>query len=52
MFLFCDGSVRAIPETIEHTVDRMWSPTITDVPWSAFERLIGRNDGQALNSAF
>jgi prepilin-type N-terminal cleavage/methylation domain-containing protein/prepilin-type processing-associated H-X9-DG protein len=50
MFLFCDGSVRSIPETIEHTVDRMWSATITDVPWSAFERLIGRNDGQPLVS--
>jgi prepilin-type N-terminal cleavage/methylation domain-containing protein/prepilin-type processing-associated H-X9-DG protein len=52
MFLFCDGSVRAIPETIEHTVDRQWSPTIRNASWSAFERLIGRDDGQVLVGDF
>jgi hypothetical protein len=47
MFLFCDGAVKPISETIEHTLQRTWSSTVTSVPWSAFERLIGRNDGQA-----
>jgi prepilin-type N-terminal cleavage/methylation domain-containing protein/prepilin-type processing-associated H-X9-DG protein len=52
MFLFCDGSVRAIPETIPHTVDRQWSATIRNVLWSPFEQLIGRDDGQALSGDF
>ena len=46
MFLFCDGAVRPIADTIGHTVDRSWSSTVTSVPWSTFELLIGRNDGQ------
>jgi prepilin-type N-terminal cleavage/methylation domain-containing protein/prepilin-type processing-associated H-X9-DG protein len=46
MFLFCDGSVKSISETIDHTVHRSWSATVTSVPWSTFERLVGRNDGQ------
>jgi len=55
MFLFCDGAVKPISETIEHTLHRARSsapnnpnpPYVSTVPWSAFERLIGRNDGQA-----
>jgi len=54
MFLFCDGAVRPISETIQHTVQRAFSsapnnpspPYASTVPWSVFERLIGRNDGQ------
>jgi prepilin-type N-terminal cleavage/methylation domain-containing protein len=60
MFLFCDGAVRPISETIQHTVQRAWSsvpnnpspPYASTVPWSLFERLIGRNDGQANATSF
>jgi prepilin-type N-terminal cleavage/methylation domain-containing protein/prepilin-type processing-associated H-X9-DG protein len=52
MFLFCDGSVRPISEIIQHTLQRTWSSTVTSVPWSAFERLIGRNDGQRNTTDF
>jgi len=52
MFLFCDGAVKPISETIEHTLQRTWSSTVTSVPWSAFERLIGRNDGQRNTASF
>jgi hypothetical protein len=46
--------VRPISETIQHTVQRAFSsapnnpspPYASTVPWSVFERLIGRNDGQ------
>ncbi len=49
LFLFCDGSVRTIQETIEHTVQRSYSGgAVVNVSWSAFERLIGRDDGQPL----
>ena len=49
LFLFCDGSVRTIQETIEHTVQRSWNGgAVVNESWSAFERLIGRNDGQPL----
>lgn len=49
LFLFCDGSVRTINETIEHTVQRSYNGgAVLNVSWSAFERLIGRDDGQPL----
>ena len=44
MFLFCDGSVRAIPETIPHTVQR--TAGAGNASWSAFERLVARDDAQ------
>jgi prepilin-type N-terminal cleavage/methylation domain-containing protein/prepilin-type processing-associated H-X9-DG protein len=44
-FLFCDGSVRPIRETIEHTILRSWNGgTLGSL--SAFERLVNRKDGQ------
>jgi len=46
LFLFCDGSVRTIPETIDHTPEREWHAGVIRDPWSAFERLVGRDDGQ------
>jgi prepilin-type N-terminal cleavage/methylation domain-containing protein/prepilin-type processing-associated H-X9-DG protein len=45
-FLMCDGAVATIAETVNHTVDRQWSTTVTSTPWSVFERLVGRSDGQ------
>jgi prepilin-type processing-associated H-X9-DG protein len=47
MFLFCDGSVRAVSETIPHTILRTWSATVGSTTWSVFERLVARDDGQA-----
>jgi prepilin-type N-terminal cleavage/methylation domain-containing protein len=46
LFLFCDGSVRTVPETIEHTIYRLWSGGAIG-SLSAFERLVARDDGQA-----
>jgi len=46
LFLFCDGAVRPISETIDHKPDNVYvsgTPTVT----SLFERLCSRNDGQA-----
>jgi prepilin-type N-terminal cleavage/methylation domain-containing protein len=46
-FLFADGAVRFISETIDHTETPYQSPT----PWEAvgtFQRLVSRNDGMPL----
>jgi prepilin-type N-terminal cleavage/methylation domain-containing protein len=46
LFLFCDGAVRSVSETIDHKPDNVYvlgTPTVT----SLFERLCSRNDGQS-----
>ena len=50
-FVFGDGSVRFIPETINHTETAYSSP----IPWGAigaFQRLCSRNDGQVIGADF
>ncbi len=45
LFLFCDGAVRPVNDTIDHKPDNTYvsgTPTVT----SLFERLCSRNDGQ------
>ncbi len=49
LFLFCDGSVRTISDGISHTTGRIGNP-VPAGPWSTFEQLTARNDGQATGS--
>ena len=51
LFLFCDGSVKAISDGINHTVGRVGTP-VPPAPWSTFEQLTARNDGQAIDGAY
>lgn len=48
-FLFCDGSVRAISDGISHTTGRLGNAA---GPWSTFEQLTARNDGQAITGSY
>jgi len=50
-FLFCDGSVKALNEAIDHTAQRTWSAAAT-ANLSTFEKLVGRNDGQTVSNDF
>ena len=51
-FLFCDGAVRAISETIDHTI-RAAGVTNGALPANAstFEKLTARADGQAIGGS-
>jgi prepilin-type processing-associated H-X9-DG protein len=48
-FLFCDGSVKAISDGINHTTMRVYGAA---GPWSTFEQLMSRNDGQAITGDY
>lgn len=50
-FLFCDGSVKAISDGIGHTTGRVGNP-VPAAPWSTFEQLTARNDGQAITGDY
>lgn len=50
-FLFCDGSVKALNEAVDHTAQRTWSAAAT-ANLSTFEKLVGRNDGQTVSNDF
>ncbi len=45
-FALCDGSVRFLSETIEHSNTTYANRAI--VPWGTFQRLAARNDGQPI----
>ncbi len=50
-FLFCDGSVKALNEAIDHTAQRTAGAAAT-ANLSTFEKLVGRNDGQTVSNDF
>jgi len=50
-FLFCDGSVKALNEAIDHTAQRTAGAAAT-ATLSTFEKLVGRNDGQTVSNDF
>lgn len=51
-FVFCDGAVKMIADTIEQTNTSLATFTSTPSSLGLYQRLLGRNDGQPLSSDY